>query len=382
MSGWYCLAWFPALIDSDQPRYPELTLISAVGGMLICLGFVATAQVWAWASALQWLVQAGLLWWLVIHATTSRLGLNRADSKSVNYSNLGWANRLTILRGLLIAMTGGYLFQDWPPGLLVWLPGILYTLAAVIDRLDGYVARKSGQTSLLGVELDTVFDALGLAVAPLLAVCYGQIHWSYLLFSSAYYLFQWGMYRRKLQGLPVHKLPPNIMRRAWAGFQMGFIGVVLFPLFTPPLTTVAGFAFMLPVLIGFCIDWLVVSGQIDRQNVVTQKWFARAWGFNQAVMQPLLRLIVVLVVLLLIGQSDSQPEFVMLIPALMVLTGMAGRIGALILIGLFGIYYLNHSFNMTGYVLVIGLVWILLLGSGRYSLWQGDEAWVNRYDGA
>jgi len=372
-------------IDSDK-KLPglkqELHTLNMAGWFFMAVFAAISAFSQGKAFAIQWGIQTAIIWLLVIHQSRIRLHLNRPDHSRELYARLGWANRLTIIRGGLIAVTGGFLFQNWPDEIFAWLPGIFYTITAIIDRVDGYVARKSRQTSLLGIELDTVYDALGLAIVPLLAVCYGQIHWSYLLFSSAYYLFQWGMYRRKLQGLPVHTLPPNIMRRAWAGFQMGFIGVVLFPVFTPPLTTVAGFAFMLPVLIGFCIDWLVVSGQIDRQNVVTQKWFARAWSLNQAVMQPLLRLIVVLVVFLLIGQSDSQPEFVMLIPALMVLTGMAGRIGALILIGLSGIYYLNHPFNMTGYILVTGLVWILLLGSGRYSLWQGDEAWVNRYDGA
>ncbi len=362
--------------------YPELHLIKSTGWISILLVFTALGLSWNWGPALQWLAQSGLLWWFVIYATSSRINLNRANAGVVPYHNLGWANRLTIVRGLLIAMTGGFLFQNWPPGAQMWLPGILYTMAAVIDRLDGFVARKSGQTSLLGIELDTVFDALGLVIAPLLAVWYGQIHWSYLLFSSAYYLFQFGIYRRRRLGLPVYTMPPNIVRRAWAGFQMGFIAVVLWPVFKPPATIVAGIAFMLPVLVGFTIDWLIVSGMIDRQRPDTAMIFSRVEYFSQTVFQPALRVVLFITIVLTVQQPGSLFEYGLLFSAGLILAGMAGRIAALALIGLLGLYYLTHTFDLAAYVLFFSTVWIMLLGTGSYSLWRRDEDWVNRYDGA
>ena len=66
----------------------------------------------------------------------------------------------------------------------------------------------------------------------------------------------------------------------------------------------------------------------------------------------------------------------------MVLIGLAGRVAALTLIGLTGIYYQTHVFDMTAYVLTFSLVWVLLMGTGKFSVWRGDEDWVNRYDGA
>jgi CDP-diacylglycerol--glycerol-3-phosphate 3-phosphatidyltransferase len=318
----------------------------------------------------------------VIAATSKRVDLNRATAVSVPYDNLGWANRLTIIRGLLIAMTGGFLFQDWPPALLLWVPGILYITAAVADRLDGYIARKSGQTSLLGLELDTVFDALGLAIAPLLAVWYGQIHWSYLLFSSAYYVFQWGMYRRKQKGLPVYSLPPNILRRAWAGFQMGFIAVVLLPLFSETVTIISGFAFMIPVLIGFIIDWMIVSGRIDRQRPDMAMMFTRMENFSQTVFLPALRGTLAMVLIAGVHQPDTLLEYGMLLTGGLILAGAGGRIAALILVGLLGFYYQTRSVDLAAGIAVFSTVWILLLGTGRYSLWRRDEDWVNRYDGA
>jgi CDP-diacylglycerol--glycerol-3-phosphate 3-phosphatidyltransferase len=319
---------------------------------------------------------------LVVHQSRNRIDLNRSSHEKPLYENLGWANRLTILRGGLIAMVGGFLLMDWPETFVGWIPGILYTLAAIIDRLDGYIARKSARTSLLGIELDTVFDALGLAIAPLLAVFYGQIHWSYLLFGSAWYLFQWGIFRRRQKNLPVYKLAPNITRRAWAGFQMGFIGIVLFPVFSPPFTTVCGIAFMLPVLTGFMIDWLVVSGHIDRQNPETDKFFRTSWHLIQSGIQPLLRVLLSLIIVSLLGLPETVGEAFALLLTLMLLAGFVGRTVALVLLGLAGVYYQYQVFDLMAYVLTCSLVWLLLLGTGSFSLSRADENWIHRYDGA
>jgi len=359
----------------------ELHTLAALvwAGLLVIAALIGF--VWSWNVALQWLIQTATIWLIVMLQSYSRLDLNRPSPSEPLYRNIGWANRLTILRGALIAATGGFLFQDWPPSWLMWLPGAFYTLAAVIDRIDGFVARRSGQTSLLGKELDTIFDALGLAVAPLLAVCYGQIHWSYLFFSSAYYLFQWGIYRRKKLGQHIYTLPPNRLRRAWAGFQMGFIGIVLLPLFTPPVTVVAGFAFMLPVMIGFTIDWLIVSGRIDRQRSDTAMIFTCIENSIQTIFQLALRCTLAVTLIWTVRQPDSLFEYGMLLTACLLLAGVAGRIAALVLIGLQGFYYLIHPFDIVASIVLISAIWLLLLGTGRYSLWRRDEDWVNRYDG-
>ena len=226
----------------------ELFAIWIVGWLVLIICYFITGLSWEWDLVNLWFLQSALIWWLVYYQTSKRLALNRFDQGYVLYKNLGWANRLTILRGGLIAMTGGFIFLQLPPGILAWFPAVLYTIAAIIDRVDGYVARKTKHQSLLGTELDTIFDALGLALAPILAVWYGKIHWSYLLVSCAYYLFQFGIYYRHRYGLPVYALSPTFSRRAIAGIQMGFIAVALWPLFEPPATTIAGFAFMVPVL--------------------------------------------------------------------------------------------------------------------------------------
>jgi CDP-diacylglycerol--glycerol-3-phosphate 3-phosphatidyltransferase len=123
--------------------------------------------------------------------------------------------------------------------------------------------RSNRQTTELGKELDTTLDAMGLVIAPLLAVLYGKLFASYLLVSVAYYLFQWGLLWRRRFDKPVYPLPPSRLRRQLAGYQMGLVATVLWPPLPALLTRPVGILFMLPMLYGFIRDWLVVSGRLS-----------------------------------------------------------------------------------------------------------------------
>jgi CDP-diacylglycerol--glycerol-3-phosphate 3-phosphatidyltransferase len=362
----------------------ECGRVSLYGWAVLFFAGLAMGRVWAWGAAAQWFLQAGLLWALVTYEARGHLPLNRKDSESPVYSQLGLANRLTILRGGLIACTGGFLFQKLPTEGLAAIPAGCYALSAIIDRLDGFAARRTGQVSQMGMELDTVFDALGLAIAPLLAVWYGKIHWSYLLVSCAYYLFKYGQRYRQKKSLPLFALKPKLSRRAIAGFQMGFIAVVLFPMFQPPATQLAGFAFMLPVLVGFLIDWLVVSGRISDKSFINHQFLERGEKLISIFTQPALR--VILAGFLLIWSlrypenSSNSPLILWAVIAcgLLILLGIMGRTAALALILLIG--WLNSP-QLSSLILPL-TVWILVMGTGHFSLWTWDDDWVNRYDGA
>ncbi|MGK2904820.1 MAG: CDP-alcohol phosphatidyltransferase family protein [Desulfuromonadales bacterium] len=366
----------------------EFRRVSTCGWAVLVFTGLIMGGIWAWGSAAQWLVQAGLLWILVLYEARGYLPFNRKSPEAALYPSLGLANQLTILRGWLIACTGGFLFQQSPPGVIAFVPAGFYAVSAIIDRIDGFAARKTGQVSQMGMELDTVFDALGLAIAPLLAVCYGKIHWSYLLVSCAYYLFQWGLSYRQKNGLPLFALQPKLSRRAIAGFQMGFIAVVLFPMFQPPATRIAGFAFMLPVLTGFLIDWLVVSGRISEQSLINHSVLKRGEKLISFFIQPVLRLL--LAGLLLTGSLrhtgnlSASPLilYVMLACGLLILLGIMGRAAALVLVLLLGWYGASHPLNLLEEMILPAAVWILVLGTGYFSLSTWDDDWVNRYDGA
>jgi CDP-diacylglycerol--glycerol-3-phosphate 3-phosphatidyltransferase len=366
----------------------ELSLICATGIFAIVLG-AAFSAFWNFGvNPWPWFLCAGALWLYCWWQTWRRRDLNRPAMGAPSYADLGWANRLTLLRGGLIALAGGFLLQT-PVGLTAWIPGLLYGAAAVLDRVDGWVARRSDRTSLLGKELDTEIDALGLLVAPLLAVGFGKLYWSFLAVSGAYYIFIGGLRWRHSRRLPVYPLPSSDLRRALAGFHMGFVALVLLPVFSPVATQFLGVAFMLPMLAGFFVDWLAVSGRIDTQAAPTRSFFERLQIFSWNIFQPGLRLVVALLVLysFSIGtglthavesETAGTVQAALDVLALLILTGLGARLAAAILLVICSCILETVQWH-SALVLFAGS-WIVLLGAGNFSLWRGDDNWVYSRD--
>jgi CDP-diacylglycerol--glycerol-3-phosphate 3-phosphatidyltransferase len=340
---------------------------------------------------LPWLLVSTVLWLWVCELTRRRLFLNRADDSSALFDGLGLANHMTLARGWLIAACGGCLAIPAllnEVSMLIWIAAAAYSIAAIFDRVDGFIARTTRRSSQLGAELDTLFDALGLLVAPMLALMLGKIHWSYLLVSVAYYFFVAGIKVRQYKNLPVYPLAPSQLRRTLAGFQMGYVAVALWPPFDSQVTVMAGAGFMLPLLIGFLVDWCVVSGRINPLASGTGFVIERVRLATDQIVMPCVR--AVLTGLLCIAWSADPfthtmgtPATILLITSvLMIATGVAGRAGAMTLLMLLAWntpIAVSHPLFAPCLFLSIA---ILLLGCGRFSLWQHDDHWVNRQDGA
>lgn len=73
---------------------------------------------------------------------------------------LTWANALTALRLLsIVPLCGAISAASWP------LAAFLFTVAALTDYFDGPLARRLGQTSVLGGFIDHASDALFVTAA-------------------------------------------------------------------------------------------------------------------------------------------------------------------------------------------------------------------------
>lgn len=243
----------------------EVCIIAVLGVSLLVAAALVLAFLEQPVPALHWISAALLCWTFVLWQCHQRLHLNRSGGHTPLYTTLGYGNRITLLRGWFIAGTAGFvaIAQVEIHLKLLYVPAVLYTLAALGDWFDGHLARRLQHTTLLGKELDTALDALGLLVAPLVAVLYGKLHGSYLLVSMAYYLFQWGIYWRHRQGKVVYALPPSRLRRHLAGLQMAVVAAALWPPLPAGVMQWLGIALMMPLLLGFCRDWLHVSGRLD-----------------------------------------------------------------------------------------------------------------------
>jgi CDP-diacylglycerol---glycerol-3-phosphate 3-phosphatidyltransferase len=221
--------------------------------ILVAAAWLARARA---ASEAAPFLAASLLCWSVVVGNLRRA---RAHAPAP----LGVATAVTLGRGLLVSLVAGFVLVR-PEGAIAWLPAGLYALAALADRLDGSLARRRGEVTALGAELDGATDALGLLVAPLVAVAWGRLPPWYLLVGAAYYLFRAGIWLRGRRGLPVYpeRVVPNAPTRFFAGAQMALVCAALPPVLSARFTTVAATTLMIPPLLFFARDWGRVTGRV------------------------------------------------------------------------------------------------------------------------
>ena len=138
----------------------------------------------------------------------------------------------------------------------------------------------------------------------------------------------------------------------------------------------------MPVLIGFFIDWLTVSGRIEHHQPSTRQFFQTLDNISRNTGLPSLRVLILIISFYLAGWPDTILESFMLLAATLVLAGICGRIAALALLLMLGAYYKSGELEILAQVLVFAITGIMLLGTGARSLWLADERWINRHDGA
>jgi CDP-diacylglycerol--glycerol-3-phosphate 3-phosphatidyltransferase len=92
--------------------------------------------------------------------------LPESTANARNYPQLNVATALTWLR--IAAIPAVAVIFYWPGEWSKPLACLAFTLAGLTDLLDGYLARRMGQTSKFGAFLDPVADKLMVAVALIL----------------------------------------------------------------------------------------------------------------------------------------------------------------------------------------------------------------------
>ena len=222
----------------------------------------------AMQAGLQSFATAGYLHYLL----RRHLRLNKKSPNQELLPALGPANWITLARGGLIAFLAGFLFHPWPgrgadQGWAAWIPGGLYLAAVAGDVIDGLVARATASQTLLGELLDTRIDALGILLACLLAIHYGQLQGFFITAGLAYYGLKIAVWLRQKSNSPCARPAPRRGARMLAAAMMVFLGWALLPVSDPEVLNAAGVFILIPFLAGFLLDWREVCRR-ERLNHV------------------------------------------------------------------------------------------------------------------
>jgi len=391
-------------VGAELPNFPEPAVIrlpqtwrrlALLTGVALLAGFGGLVAVWDLVPAIRWLALAGLTAGYSLVFLKRNLGRNRASAAGAIYPELGAATRATLMRGILLAAACGFLFSPRPPGGLAWAPAILFVTAELLDYLDGYLARRSGRQTELGASFDLTLDNLGMLIGSALAVWYRVLPWPFLTIGFAGYLFQLGRWARRRSGREVRELPASSSRRPIAGLMMGFLSAILWPIVKPPATTLAGLFFLAPLLVSFARDWLVISGWVNPAS----EGYRRARSLARNV---LLRWVPVparaVTVLSLVAEVSTNPGalsarailfqqaglpfgaravglFLILegLGALLIGLGIAGRVAAFVLLFPVGFTIVAAGLTDGSAVLLSGVLTVVILGTGAFSLWQPED---------
>lgn len=371
------------LMGVSRLRWQWLKVVTLYAAGVL-LGYRFVQQVWHTDDAVQWfglataamIAQMGILWWV--------LPYNHRQRETRPRTALGYGNGLTLTRGLCLCLLAGFLFAPAPTGLLAWAPAVLYTLDRLIDYIDGYVARITQNETRLGEILDMEFDGLGILIAILLGIQYGKLPVWYLILGFSRQLFLAGMWLRQRWGLPVLDLPPSDYRRLVAGFQTGFMTVMLWPVLTPEITLPASYLFAIPLTYSFGRDWLVISTVIDANSRRYLQMRATAKRLLAGWLPLAARLMAVVLVLSLFGGAGSAtPSWVVAPVTLLLLFGVVGRVAGLAMFGLAAFSILTGGLRWldNGLLMVCSII-VIHLGSGHFALWQPEERWIRLKLGA
>jgi CDP-diacylglycerol--glycerol-3-phosphate 3-phosphatidyltransferase len=243
---------------ADRRLRRTISGVTVSGATILIAG--AAAFFSPWTSRASFAAGAGAAWLFFCAALWRRRALNVPSETAIAAGPDGAltvATWITVTRALLVSALAGFFLSPILKGAATWIPGSLYLVAVLGDLVDGAVARRLRQSTKLGTSLDVTTDALGLLVAPLLAVRLGRLPPWYLLLSVAYPLFQAGLLLRARWHLPSfpERLRPNPRARILAGVQMGLVTTALFPVLPPSLLWPAATVIMLPTLVLFAREW-------------------------------------------------------------------------------------------------------------------------------
>ena len=391
---------YDAILASLQKRWGIAVALYALG--LGGLGLFLRVHL-SLGQTLLWLGMSAIIGFYILGYLYTRLPENIRPGELEPLPTLGPGTVLSLVGGWLLAAMGGFLLIPRPEGAVAWLPALLFLAALLADLFDGMLARRANHVTRLGADLDMTLDDLGVLLAAMLAVRWGQWPLWYVIVGLARYLFIWGLAWRQRQGLPTRKLEDSTTRRRLAGLQWGFLFVTLWPIMPAWLATAAGLAFVLPFLLNFTYDFLVASTVIDDHDpdfrATMKRWQRLACGPVALAV----RLVTATMAAVTLWQAFTGREAfaaglaqVAGLPAVTVslLLGAGAILAILLALGVAPrltavLLYIPISFILAadvsfwpGLIAFFGLTLTILLGPGPHALWQPEGGIFSKRPGS
>lgn len=211
-----------------------LTAVALAGALLLCAQW---RWQWPWVTGLPSLVLAVAgAGWLYAHFPRGM--------------DFGWANRVTLLRAVLLVLLLPVL---WVPvdATLAWIVCLTAALAALLDAVDGALARRLRAAGEFGARFDMETDGLFVCVLTLLV-------WQ--LDRAGAWVLTGGLLRPALllamRVWPelARPLPPSRRRKRVAALQMVVLPLALCPLLTVPWASTLCALALLLLLWSFAVD--------------------------------------------------------------------------------------------------------------------------------
>jgi CDP-diacylglycerol--glycerol-3-phosphate 3-phosphatidyltransferase len=178
---------------------------------------------------------------------------------------IGLSDAVTIFRGFLFAIVlpSYFLYSGF---LSSWVLAIIYGTGVGMDGLDGYIARKMGDSSARGENLDMWCDTLGFVVAPAAAVLIGKLPLYFLSLSMAKFVFEAIKQLESIRHEKLAELPDDDLTRYIAAAQMIFLTASLTPVVPREITF-----FLSPIMLtlsssGFLRDYLYLIHIFPRKS--------------------------------------------------------------------------------------------------------------------
>lgn len=148
------------------------------------------------------------------------------------FERFGLANSVTLLRGALVSWLAGFvgLPEIIADPILAWSLLTAAFIVLLLDGLDGWLARKTGQTSAFGAKFDMEVDSLFAIVLSLLAWQSDKVGWWVLLLGLPRPLF---IVAAWFEPRLMSPLPDSMLRKTICVIQIAVLIILLAPVIHP-----------------------------------------------------------------------------------------------------------------------------------------------------